>query len=224
MASKPRKGAGPSKSKDSPKAKTEPQAPTRTPGPFDFLPALRMAREIKSWADKTLSLAEGATDMSIAAARMGMRDPKQKAAASQAGEFLRAAREAAGITTDQLGTAIDLADPSIIDKAEKGAAASLPFDTILRLAGVLGRNDPLSFAFNLTRAHNPEIWNAMETYGFGKLVAQAGREREFANIYRANDAARLLSDEEFARVLKFVAASFDMAVEFFSSIESGAEK
>src|SRR5207244_13471031 len=32
--------------------------------------------------------------------------------------------------------------------------------------------------------------------------AQAGREREFANLYRVNDAARGLSDEDFGEVLK----------------------
>jgi len=43
---------------------------------------------------------------------------------------------------------------------------------------------------------------------------QAGREREFANIYRASDAARQLSDEEFSAALKFVRASFEAALVF----------
>ncbi len=45
-------------------------------------------------------------------------------------------------------------------------------------------------------------------------MVQAGRERELANIYRANDAARRLSDADFAKVLGFVKSGFDMAVQF----------
>jgi len=52
---------------------------------------------------------------------------------------------------------------------------------------------------------------------------QAGREREFANIYRASDAARQLSDEEFAAALKFVRASFESALVFRAEVvKSGA--
>jgi hypothetical protein len=45
-------------------------------------------------------------------------------------------------------------------------------------------------------------------------VALAERERDMANIYRANDAARRLSDADFAAVLGFVKTGFDMAVKF----------
>jgi hypothetical protein len=45
-------------------------------------------------------------------------------------------------------------------------------------------------------------------------VVQAGRERELANLYRGNDDARRLSDEEFAEVLAFTKTAFDMAVRF----------
>ena len=114
---------------------------------------------------------------------------------------------------------VDLSDPTLIEEAEEGKAA-LPFDLILRLAGVLGRNDPISFALKLTRSYNPGIWKALDDLGVGKLVVQAGRERDFANLYRANDAARRLTDEDFAHVLKFVGAAFDMAVGFQCVAES----
>ena len=65
----------------------------------------------------------------------------------------------------------------------------------------------------MTRAYNPDLWKTLEQLGLGKLVVQAGRERELANIYRANDAARRLGDEEFARVLEFTRQAIDMAVE-----------
>jgi hypothetical protein len=45
-------------------------------------------------------------------------------------------------------------------------------------------------------------------------VALAGRERELANLYRGNDAARKLSDEDFTDVLGFTKTAFDMAVKF----------
>ncbi len=50
--------------------------------------------------------------------------------------------------------------------------------------------------------------------GVGKLVEHVGREREFVNIYRSSDAARSLSDEEFAQVLTFVESAFEMALAF----------
>ena len=87
---------------------------------------------------------------------------------------------------------------------------------------MLGRDDPISFALKLTRSHNPGIWKALDDLGVGKLVVQAGRERDFANLYRANDAARRLTD--FAHVLKFVGAAFDIAVGFhgaFSPVPGG---
>jgi hypothetical protein len=61
---------------------------------------------------------------------------------------------ACGAAVDGPGTAVDLPDPTLIVQAEEGKAA-LPFDHVLRLAGVLGRNDPISFALKLTRSYNP---------------------------------------------------------------------
>jgi len=46
------------------------------------------------------------------------------------------------------------------------------------------------------------------------LAVQAGREREFANIYRGRNAARALSDDEFAALLAFVKQAFDLALAF----------
>jgi transcriptional regulator with XRE-family HTH domain len=141
------------------------------------------------------------------------RKPGQQAAIKKAGSMLRQAREAAGITTQELSRAIDLADPELIARAEVGKAA-LPFEVILRLAGVLGRHDPVTFIMKLARSYYPQLWQALDDLGIGRLAVQAGRERELANIYRANDAARRLSDTEFAAVLGFVKSGFDMAVSF----------
>ena len=90
----------------------------------------------------------------------------------------------------------------------------LPFDLILRLAAVLGRNDPVGFVLQITRAYNPGMWKALDAVGVGHLLVQAGREREFANIYRRHDAARALSDADFAAALAFADAAFKAALEF----------
>ena len=150
------------------------------------------------------------------------RGPRQQAAVDKAGSLLRQARRAARMTTRELGTAVDLSDPRMLELAERGKA-TLPFEIILRLAGILGRHDPVSFALKLTRSYNPGLWKALEDLGIGNLVVHAGREREFVNLYRAHDAARQLSDREFAAVLHFVDAAFRLAVEFSGHAAQGRE-
>ncbi len=180
------------------------------------LPMFAAAQQLRSWGEAMLGMAGNAADMSLTLAKVKASDPKQKAAIEKAGNVLRKMRETAGMTTKELEQAIDLRDAGLLEQAESGKAA-LPFEVILRLAGVLGRHDPIPFTMKLTRSYNPELWNAFEAIGIGRLAVQGGRERELANVYRANDAARRLSDEEFAAVLAFVKTAFDMAVEFRSA-------
>jgi transcriptional regulator with XRE-family HTH domain len=184
------------------------------------LPVLRIAQELRRWADTVLGIAASATDLSLNLVRARARKPGQRAAVEKAGSMLRQARETAGITTQELGRAIDLADPDLLEQAELGRVA-LPFEVILRLAGVLGRHDPVTFVMKLARSYNPGLWRALDDLGIGRLAVQAGRERELANLYRANDAARRLSDEDFAAVLGFVKAGFDMAVSFHRAATGG---
>jgi transcriptional regulator with XRE-family HTH domain len=139
--------------------------------------------------------------------------PKVSATASRAGKALRVMREAAGITVDEVSKALNLKDAALIDSVETGRAA-MPFELILRLAAVIGRNDPLGFVVNLTRTANPDLWRSLDQLGVGKLLLQSAREREFANILRADDSARQLSDQEFAEVLAFTKAAFEMAMAF----------
>jgi transcriptional regulator with XRE-family HTH domain len=131
----------------------------------------------------------------------------------KAGAALRGLRQAAGLSVREVGEAIDLKDPALLDLVESGKLA-LPFEIVLRLASVLGRNDPIAFVMRFTRSYNPEVWRTLENLGIGKLAVQAGREREFANVYRASDAARSLTDEEFAAVLAFVKQAFELALAF----------
>lgn len=132
---------------------------------------------------------------------------------AKTGAALRRVRKAAGLTITEVGTAINLKDPSLIEAWENGRIA-VPFELILRLAAVLGRNDPVGFVMKFTRSSNPDLWRSLEGLGVGKLLIQSAREREFANIYRGDDEARSLSDEEFAEVLTFTRAAFEMAMAF----------
>ena len=184
------------------------------PAAFDPAAAmLNAAREMRRWADNVLGVAGSAGELSLNLAKARATEPKRQQQLDKAGSMLRKAREAAGMTTQELSQAIEIADPEMLKRAELGTAA-LPMEVVLRLAGVLGRHDPLPFAMKLARSTNPQLWKALDALGIGSLVALAGRERELANLYRANDDARRLSDADFAEVLAFVKNGFDMAVGF----------
>ena len=176
-------------------------------------PMIGVARQVRAWTDSVLGIAGAAADLSMNAARAVLVKPEQRAAVEKAGAALRATREAAGLSVRELGDAINLKDPALLDLVENGKAA-LPFEIVLRLASVLGRNDPISFVMRFTRSYNPEVWRTLESLGIGRLAVQAGREREFANVYRSSDAARQLSDDEFGAVLAFVRQAFELALAF----------
>jgi transcriptional regulator with XRE-family HTH domain len=174
---------------------------------------LGLARQLRSWTDSVLGFAGMATDASMAAARLVLPKPEQRKALEKAGGLLRSARETAGLSLREVGDAIDLKDPALLTLVENGKAA-LPFEIILRLASVLGRHDPLPFVMRFTRAYNPDVWRALEDMGIGRLAVQAGREREFANLYRGNDTAREFSDEEFAKLIAFLKSALELALSF----------
>lgn len=174
-------------------------------------PLLSLARQVRGWADTLLSVAGSAADMGMTLAQARIKDPGRKAAASNAGSQLREWREAAGMTARELADAAGMGDSKLIEQA---GVATLPFDVVLRLAGVLGRHDPVPVAMALTRQYNPQLWKSLEAIGVGRLAVQGTRERELANIYRGNDPARKLDDQRFAQVLAFTKQAFDMAVEF----------
>jgi transcriptional regulator with XRE-family HTH domain len=158
--------------------------------------------------------------LALAAARLR---PGPKAAVEKAAALLREARQSAGMSLDELGEALEVEDPGFMALVESGKIG-LPFDMILRLATLLGRNDPITFVLQLTRSYNPRVWRSLEALGVGKLVVQAGREREFANIYRSRDAARQLSDADFAAALAFAASAFDSALTFVDAADKPARK
>ena len=174
---------------------------------------LSLARQLHAWAESALGMAGTVTDLSLFVVKSKVKKPAQKAALEKAGSLLGELRHAAGLSLDELGAALDLKDRSFLGLVERGKAV-LPFEMILRLTPILGRSDPLGFMLQLTRSYNPDLWVTLESLGIGKLIVQAGREREFANVYRMHDAARDLNDQQFAASLAFVTAAFQSAMAF----------
>jgi len=148
-------------------------------------------------------------------------NPDRKKVIEEAGSSLRDLREVAGLTVDELSEAIQLPDQSLLTAVENGTAA-LSFELILRLAALLARHDPVPFIIKFTRSYNPEVWAILEDWGLGRLPLHIEREREFINIYRGQDAARRLTDDQFARVLDFTRSAFETALAF--AAESEGEK
>lgn len=176
-------------------------------------PMFKVAQQLRRWTDGVLGLVGPAGELSLNLAKVGTKGPRQLQAIEKAGSLLRQARESAGMTTQELGKVIDLDDPHLLEQAERGKAA-LPMEVILRLASALGRHDPVTFAMKLSRTYNPLLWKALDELGIDRLVALVGREREMANLYRANDDARRLSDADFTEVMEFTKTAFDMGVKF----------
>ncbi|MBV8666904.1 MAG: helix-turn-helix domain-containing protein [Burkholderiaceae bacterium] len=181
---------------------------------------LSLAKQLQTLTGTVLGNVGAASDVMMAVARNRVRRPGSKAAVEKAAGLLRDLREAAGLTVEDLGKLLELEDASFMDLVESGAVG-LPFDLILRLATVLGRNDPVGFILQMTRTYNPKMWKALETLGLGKLLVQAGREREFANIYRRHGAAGNLSDEDFASALSFAEAAFANALAYQERYRKG---
>jgi transcriptional regulator with XRE-family HTH domain len=208
MPSKPR-----ARSNTARRGKTEPPAVAPDLIFSAVAPMLKVAQQLRRWTDDVLGLVGPAGELSLNLAKAGTKGPRQLQAIEKAGSLLRQARESAGMTTQELGKVIDLDDPHLLEQAERGKAA-LPMEVILRLASVLGRHDPLIFAMKLSRTYNPLLWKALDELGIDRMVALVGRERELANLYRANDHARRLSDADFADVLALTKSAFDMGVKF----------
>ena len=138
--------------------------------------------------------------------------PGQARLMREAGRSLRDLREVAGLTLTDLSAALDLEDKTLLKAVENGTA-TLSFELILRLSSLLARHDPLPFVLKYTRTYSPAVWRFLEAWGIGRLPLKFEREREFVNIYRRHDAARGLSDESFAEVLKFTRAAFEMSLQ-----------
>ena len=168
---------------------------------------------IRSIAGQVMDIAGAAVDASLGVGGLLARDAVTRKDLARAGGFIRTVREQAGLTLADVAQALDLKDGVLLEMAESGKAA-LPFEVILRLASVLARNDPIPFVLNLTDTYSPAIGRTLKALGVGRLVEHARREHDFINVYRSRDAGRRLTDAQFARVLQFVEAAFDLALSF----------
>lgn len=172
--------------------------------------------------DRLRRLAVDAGSASASASAAFFSQPDSARLAEEAGHSLRELRELAGLTVDQLATAIDLEDKTVLEAVENGTAA-LSFDLVLRLSSILARHDPLPFLIRFTRTYNPDLWRRFEGVGATKLPLQIEREREFVNIFRADDRARTLSDEGFQNVLGMTQSAFSLALHYAIEHEGDGE-
>ena len=211
-ATKRAPGANRSSAAPAPPAEVAPELPTA-------LSLKTLARQLQTLTTSVLNMAGTATDLGVTLAKSRLTKPQHKAAVDKAGSLLQDLRQTAGLTAQDLGRALGLRDASELERIESGKVA-MPFELILRAASVLGRKDPVTFIMQATRAYNPEMWRTLEALGVGKLVVQGAREREFANLYRARDAARALDDAQFASLLAFVGAAFDLALDLAGRADS----
>jgi transcriptional regulator with XRE-family HTH domain len=172
-----------------------------------------------SLADRLTELVEnaaaGALRMVVDAGgrEIGSWLPEASKMRRETGAYLRELRELAGLTLDELASAIELSDKTVLSAVEEGTA-TLSFELVLRLAAILARHDPVPFISRMARTYNPLLWQLLEDWGIGRLPIQLVREREFVNILRSHDEVRALSDEDFAQLLEFTRSAFETALHF----------
>jgi transcriptional regulator with XRE-family HTH domain len=219
MTARKKTGRKKAKTRSSAKKKTGAKAQRRAQPQRPSARRARAAtrREPPSLSERLAELVEqaasGALRTAVAAGGSGLAAllPETTEMRREAGAYVRELRELAGLTLDELAEALEISDRSILEAVEAGTA-TLSFEMTLRLAAILARHDPLPVVSKLVRSSNPVLWRLVEDWGMGGLPLQFEREREFVNILRGADEARGLTDEEFAEVLAFTRAAFDMAL------------
>lgn len=166
---------------------------------------------IDHWTSVILGLAGTGAHAAMSLARPLLGRSLSPGVLRKGGAALRDLREAAGLSVRDLGRMIDLSDTSVLDLMESGKVA-IPLEIVLRLAAVLGRNDPIPFVLRFVRQSNPTLARTLEQLGVGQLIAHAEREREFLNLYRSRDALRDWSEAEFKGLVSFVEGAVELAI------------
>lgn len=160
------------------------------------------------------------TDNWLTAAWRKSLDPERLEAMTEAGRFLRDAREVAGLNLRDLATAVGLRDTELLEEVEAGRA-TLPFTMILRIASLVARHDPLPFILQFVRTYNPAMEHSLEELGLNELPRYYERERRFVNVYRKHDILREFDDEHFRLFLDYVDGAVDFIV---ALVEDNAER
>lgn len=142
--------------------------------------------------------------------------PERLSAMADAGNFLRDAREVAGLNLQELATALGLSDTELLEEVEQGRA-TLPFDMILRVAALIARHDPIPFILNFLRTYNPALEKRLDYWGITALPKQYERERRFVNLVRQHDVLREMSDAEFDRFIGYQASAINLTLEVMAS-------
>jgi transcriptional regulator with XRE-family HTH domain len=210
-----------SRSKKTSGSESRPDQPAKIPAvqePADSSLIKMLTGLPGAMADSAFRFVVKTTDVPLRMGKALFLRPEQADMMKEAGRTIKELREVAGLTRDELSDALDLKDHSLLEAVENGTA-TLSFDLILRLTAVLARHDPVPVIMKFTRTYKPDLWEVVENWGLGRWTLQFEREREFINIFRRHDAARQLSDEGFAEVLKFTRSAFEMALHFIAERE-----
>jgi transcriptional regulator with XRE-family HTH domain len=159
------------------------------------------------------------TDNWVKDAYMKTLDVDRLQAMVDAGSFLKDAREVAGLNIQELAEAVGLSDSELLEEVESGRAV-LPIDTILRIASLTARHDPIPFILKFLRTYNPELEHTLEQWGILRLPKQYERERRFINVYRSHDSLRDLSDAEFERFIGYMNSATEFTLDIMESEKS----
>lgn len=151
------------------------------------------------------------TDNWVKDAYMKTLDVDRLQAMVDAGSFLKDAREVAGLNIQELAEAVGLSDTELLEEVESGRAI-LPIDTILRIASLTARHDPIPFILKFLRTYNPNLEQTLEQWGILRLPKQYERERRFINVYRRHDKLRDLSDDEFERFIGYMNSATELTL------------
>ncbi len=147
-------------------------------------------------------------------------DPERLRAMAEAGEFLKDAREVAGLNLQELAEILGLKDEELLQEVESGRA-TLPFDMILRIAALVARHDPIPFILKFVRTYNPALERRLDDLGILQLPKQYERERRYVNLLRKHDRLRDMDDSEFELFIGLQEKAVDFSLHV---LESSAEK
>jgi len=143
-------------------------------------------------------------------------EPERLEAMSEAGHFLKDARETAGMSIKDLSESLGLADNSMLEDIESGQTI-MPLEVMLRSASLLARHDPIPFLIKFMRTYNPALEQTLEQWGILALPKQYERERRFVNLYRQHDVLRGLSDDEYERFIHYMQSSIGLVLDVMQS-------
>jgi transcriptional regulator with XRE-family HTH domain len=143
---------------------------------------------------------------------MNKLEPERLEAMAEAGNFLRDARETAGMSIKDLSESIGLTDRSVLENIESGQTI-MPLELMLRSASLLARHDPIPFMIKFMRTYNPALEKTLEQLGVLALPKQYERERRFVNLVRQHDVLRTLSDDEYERFIHYMESSCNLVLD-----------